>query len=129
MERVLAAEPATPFAGAIAGALRGRPAGDTRRILPILERHPRCGVRAAALSLRSDLAADDASRASLVPLAQGALRSPCWRLQAAALSLLERLGAAPDANAPLPSFLRSDSGKDRSVRDPAAAARASGPSA
>lgn len=119
MERVLAGDPATPFAGAIAGALRERPAGapHMQRILAILDRHPRCSVRAAALSLRSAAAGD----ASLAALAQGALRSPCWRLQAAALAELERLGAAPDADAPLPSFLRSDSGNARRMRDPAAA--------
>jgi len=118
MERLLAGDPATPFAGAIAGALRERAAGAPRmqRILQIFDRHPRCSVRAAALSLRSAAAGD-----ALASLARGALRSPCWRLQAAALAVLERLGAAPDADAPLPSFLRSDSGKARRVRDPAAA--------
>jgi hypothetical protein len=119
IERVLAGDPAMPFAGAIAGALRERPAGapHMRRILPILDQHPSCGVRAAALSLRSVLAAADASRASFVPVAQAALRSPCWRLQAAALTLLKQLGAAPDANAPLPSFLLPGSGKARSFRE------------
>jgi hypothetical protein len=125
MERVLAGDPATPFAGAIAGALRERPADapQIQRILRALDEHPRCGVRAAALSLRSAAAAGDASRA------QAALRSPCWRLQAAALAVLERLGAAPDADVPLPSFLRSGSGKARRARDPAAAIRATGPAA
>jgi hypothetical protein len=108
MEHVLAREPATPFAGAIAGALRERPAGTAQmlRILRVLDEHPRCSARAAALSLRSALTADDASRATIAPHAQAALRSPCWRLQAAALTVLGRLGSARDASAPLASFLR-----------------------
>jgi hypothetical protein len=108
MEHVLAREPATPFAGAIAGALRERQAGTAQmlRILRVLDEHPRCSARAAALLLRSALTADDASRATIAPHAQEALRSPCWRLQAAALTALGRLGSARDASAPLASFLR-----------------------
>jgi hypothetical protein len=76
------------------------------RILRVLDEHPRCSVRTAALSLRSTLATDDASRAASAQQAQAALRSSCWRLQAAALPALDRLGAKPDPGAPLPSFLR-----------------------
>ena len=108
MEHVLARNPATPFAGAIAGALRDRPAGTAQmlRILRVLDEHPRCSARAAALSLRSALTADNASRATIAPHAQAALRSPCWRMQAAALTALGHLGAPPDAGAALASFLR-----------------------
>ena len=114
MEHVLAREPATPFAGAIAGALRERPAGTAQmlRILRVLDEHPRCSARAAALSLRSALTADDAPRATIAPHAQAALHSPCWRMKAAALTVLGRLGSPPDAGAVLPSFLRRPSGPD-----------------
>jgi hypothetical protein len=114
MEHVLAREPATPFAGAIAGALRERPAPAPQmsRILRVLDEHPRCSVRTAALSLRSTLAADEASRAAFAQQAQTALRSPCWRLQAAALSALQRLGIPSPPSADLPSFLRSASRTD-----------------
>jgi len=111
MERALTEEPATPFAGAIAAALRERPAGapQMQRILPVLDAHPRCSVRAAALLLRSAAAGDDAGRASSARLAQAALRSTCWRLQAAALTSLERIGVAPEASVGLASFLRGRS--------------------
>jgi len=115
MERVLATEPATPFAGAIIAALRERPAPapQMQRILRVLDEHPRCGVRTGALSLRSAVAADEVSRASLAPLAQGALRSSCWRLQAQALTVLKRLGVAPGADAALPSFLPTRAAEPR----------------
>ena len=108
MERVLAAEPATPFAGAIAGALRERPAPPPQleRILAALDAHPACGMRSAALRLRNTAATDEASRTSALRAAQSALRSPCWRLQASALAVLRRLGVAPADSAALPSFLR-----------------------
>ncbi len=108
MEHVLAREPATPFAGAIAGALRERPAPAPQmsRILRVLDEHPRCSVRAAALSLRSTFSTDEASRTAFEKQAQAALRSPCWRMQASALAALDRLGAKPDPGTPLPSFLR-----------------------
>jgi hypothetical protein len=54
-----------------------------------------CSAQAAALSARPSTEA-----------AQKALRSTCWRLQAAALDALRKLGAAPDADVELPSFLR-----------------------
>jgi hypothetical protein len=109
MERVLAADAATPFAGAIIGALRERPAPPPQmaRILAALDTHPGCGLRASALRLRADSAANADSRASAVTAAQAALRSPCWRLQASALGALRQLGAAPADSAGLPSFFRS----------------------
>jgi hypothetical protein len=108
MERVLAADAATPFAGAILGALRERPASPPQmaRILAALDAHPGCGLRASALRLRADSAADAGSRASAVTAAQAALRASCWRLQASALAVLTRLGAPPADRAALPTFLR-----------------------
>ncbi|HSB48285.1 MAG TPA: hypothetical protein VLD15_02085 [Burkholderiales bacterium] len=108
MERVLAADPATPFAGAILGALRERPASPPQmaRILAALDAHPGCGLRASALRLRADSAADAGSRASAVTAARAALRASCWRLQASALAALTRLGAPPADRAALPTFLR-----------------------
>ena len=107
MERVLAADPATPFAGAIASALRERPAPPPQmeRILAALDAHPSCGLRSTALRLRSTAATDEAARASALRAAQSALHSPCWRLQASALAVLKRLGVAPADSAALPSFL------------------------
>jgi hypothetical protein len=114
MEHVLAREPATPFAGAIAGALRERPAPAPQmaRILRALDEHPRCSVRAAALSLRSTANADPAWREEAARHAQAALRSPCWRLQAAALGALRRLGVEPATDTALPSFLSVRAGTD-----------------
>ncbi len=112
LEGVLQGEPATPFAGAFAFALRDRPAPapQMQRIVRVLEAHPACSARAAALTLRnavSDGSADgDASRAGIAAAAQAALRSPCWRLQAQGVVVLRRLGMAPVSAAPLPSFLR-----------------------
>jgi hypothetical protein len=40
-------------------------------------------------------------------VAQAALRSSCWLLQASALRTLQKLGVSPDAGAMLPSFLRA----------------------
>jgi hypothetical protein len=98
MERALAADPASPFAFAIAGALRERPAPQPQlqRILSALQGHPSCAVRSAALRLQGS-----------APAAQAALRSSCWRLQATALELLGKLGADVEAGAQLPSFLRA----------------------
>jgi hypothetical protein len=97
MERVLAARPATPFAGPIAGALRTRPAPapQMQRLIGRLAAHPSCGVRVAALSLQRSAAA-----------AQAAMRSDCWRLQARALTLLDELGVAPQNLDAAPGFLR-----------------------
>jgi hypothetical protein len=110
MERVLAGAPKTPHAGAIIGALgeRPAPAPQTARILAALDAHPACGLRAAALRLRRDVAA----RAPAEAAARAALRSSCWRLQAAALDVLRQLGAAPDPGAALPSFFRRDAARE-----------------
>jgi hypothetical protein len=93
-ERLL---PATPFAGAIARALRARPAPapQMQRMLALLSAHPHCSVRVATLSLQQSASA-----------AQAALRSSCWRLQARALRLLEELGVAPENLDAVPEFLR-----------------------
>jgi hypothetical protein len=108
MERMLAAEPATPFANAIAGALTERPAppAQMERLLAVLDAHPGCGLRSAALRLRGMAVDDPDARASALRAADAALRSPCWRLQASALAVLRRLGASPADSAALPSFLR-----------------------
>lgn len=107
MERLLATEPMSPFAGPIARTVLTRPppSPQLERMLRALDGHPRCGVRAAALRLRHITAADAPSRESVTGTAQAALRSPCWRLQATALDVLAHMGAAPDPGATLPSFL------------------------
>jgi len=89
--------PATPFAGAIAGALRARPApaAQMQRLTGRLAVHPSCGVQVAALSLARTAVA-----------AQEALRSSCWRLQSRALRLLNELGVAPENLDAVPQFLR-----------------------
>jgi hypothetical protein len=96
-ERVLAARPATRFAGPIAGALRARPApaAQMQRLTGRLAVHPSCGVQVAALSLARSAAA-----------AQEALRSSCWRLQSRALRLLNELGVAPENLDAVPEILR-----------------------
>ena len=110
MERALAAQPATPFAGPIMAGLgeRPAPAAQMTRMFSALDAYPACGVRAAALRLRHDTAADEGARASAARAAQSALKSSCWRLQAAALNVLRQLGVKPDSGASLPSFLRWD---------------------
>lgn len=109
MEQVLAMQPETPFAGAFAYALRGRPAPAAvmEKVLAVLDSHPRCGVRTFSLSLRERVAKDETSRRRAAMAAQAALRSPCWRLAAEGLVVLERLGIDPERTAGLPSFLRS----------------------
>jgi hypothetical protein len=72
------------------------------------ENDPRCGPRANALAADLAEATDAAARAGLARIAQAALHSTCWRLQAQALVVLKRLGVAPDPAATLPSFLRHD---------------------
>jgi hypothetical protein len=109
IEQVLATQPETPFAGALAYALRGRPAPTAvmEKVLAVLDNHPRCNVRALSLSLRERIANDDASRARAAAAAQAALGAQCWRMAAEGLVVLERLGIAPERTAGLPSFLRS----------------------
>jgi hypothetical protein len=96
-EDVLRDDPATTYAGAIAAALRARPAPAAQmdRLVPRLAAHASCAVRAAALSLEGS-----------VDAAQAALRSTCWRLQARALRLLGERGVAPADLAAVPPFLR-----------------------
>jgi hypothetical protein len=97
MEEFLGADPATPFAIDIALAQRARaaPAAQARRIAPILDRHPHCGVRALALQAFPRREA-----------AEAGVRSSCWQLQAAAKAELGRMGVPLPADAVLPSFLR-----------------------
>jgi len=64
----------------------------------------RRGLGADGLSVIQNILRHEALAALLG--SQAALRSPCWRLQAAALTALGRLGSARDASAPLASFLR-----------------------
>ncbi|HEY5637426.1 MAG TPA: hypothetical protein VIS77_11055 [Burkholderiales bacterium] len=92
-ERVLTAQPASPFAAPIAVALRGRRAPEG--IIARLAAHPACSLRTAALVL-----ADDATGA------QRALGSSCWWMQARALRLLKDAGLAPANPGALPAFLR-----------------------
>jgi hypothetical protein len=103
IEAMLEADPPSPFAEALAVALRARPAPplQLRRIVEALERHPRCALRTAALRIRQASLDPDAAPA------RAALRSSCWRLQAAALDVLKRIGLEPEAADALPSFLRS----------------------
>jgi hypothetical protein len=110
MERALAGQPATPFAGPIMAGLgeRPAPAPQMARMLATLDAYPACGVRAGALRLRRDTAVDEAARAAAARAAQSALGSSCWRLQAAALDVLRQLGVKPEPGASLPSFLRRD---------------------
>ena len=109
-ERVLAEGLAVPLAGPIADAMRARPPSlaQAQRILQALDRHPWCSVRASALRLRQTGVEDGASRAAAVETAQAALRSPCWRLQAAGLRVLGDAGVAPQFDDSVASFLRSD---------------------
>ena len=81
----------------IAIALRQRPPPEAqaREIAALLETHPRCVVRVIALLARPEQAA-----------AEAALRSGCWRLQAAGRGALARLGVPLPADAGLPTFLR-----------------------
>jgi len=96
-ERLLSAKPATPLAGTLAAALRARPmpAAEQQRLVALLDAHPSCGVRTAALRLDGSVEA-----------AQAALRSTCWQLQSRALSALEAKGAAPMDLSRVPAFLR-----------------------
>ncbi len=93
MERMLD----SPHAGAIAGALRARPApaSQMQRIVRKLAVNPLCSVQVSALVLANSAGA-----------AQQALRSGCWRLQARALQMLKDLDAAPGDLSAVPAFLR-----------------------
>ena len=78
MEELLEREPASPLAFWIALSLQTH-STKNEKLLRLLDAHPSCGVRAAALEARGSVAA-----------AQAALGSTCWRLQAAARAVLER---------------------------------------
>ena len=86
--RLLAAYPPPQIAIAMAQALYERPAADTQMLLVqrALARHPSCGVRAAAVRFWPEERE-----------ARAALRSTCWRLQAAGLQALSKLGLEAEA--------------------------------
>jgi len=86
-EALLARDPADPLAAWIAPALPAAPAPLREALREALWRHPSCGVRALSLSEKN---------------LEEAIRSDCWRLQAAAL----RAGAKPGPEVRLPGFLR-----------------------
>jgi len=98
LEKLLAADPATPLAGWIAIALGRRPPPQAQagEIAALLARRESCNVRALALRSWPTLAA-----------AQAGLRSGCFRLQAAARAAFARLGVPLPAGATLASFLRA----------------------
>jgi hypothetical protein len=97
LDAELSREPATPLGSWIALALRRSPPPPPldRALLERLDAHPYCSVRAAALVA--------APRADV---ARRALGSTCYRLQAAAVRALEKLGEPIPADSPLPAFLR-----------------------
>jgi hypothetical protein len=92
---VLETDSATPLAGWIAIALARRPPGNAEEIAALLAKRESCNVRALALRAWPTLAE-----------ARTAIRSGCFRLQAAALAAFARLGVAPPADVPLPAFLQ-----------------------
>jgi len=92
---ILRQEPETPVAGWIAIALARRPASNAEEIAALLAKRESCNVRALALRAWPAL-----------PEARTAIRSDCFRLQAAARAAFARLGVAPPADAALPAFLR-----------------------
>ncbi|MDH4094717.1 MAG: hypothetical protein OEV81_08005 [Betaproteobacteria bacterium] len=96
-KRMLTADPDSRFAGAIAFALRERPAPQPQqgRLVAQLAAHPSCGVRTAALRLDGSVVA-----------AQAALASSCWQLQSRALRILGAQGVAPEDLNAVPLFLR-----------------------
>jgi hypothetical protein len=93
--KLLATYPPPQIAIAMAQALHERPAADTQMLLVqrALARHPSCGVRATVVRFWPEERE-----------ARAALRSSCWRLQAAGLQALSRLGLDADTSN-LPAFL------------------------
>jgi hypothetical protein len=87
----------TPLAGWIAIALAQRPppAAQAEEIAVLLDRRESCHVRALALRAWPTL-----------PAAEAAVRSGCYRLQAAGAAAFARLGRSIPADAALPSFLK-----------------------
>jgi hypothetical protein len=87
----------SPLAGwvAIALAQRPPPAPQAEEIAALLDRRESCNVRALALRAWPTL-----------PAAQSAVRSSCYRLQAAGAAAFVRLGRPLPPDAVLPSFLQ-----------------------
>jgi hypothetical protein len=86
----------SPLAGWVAIALGQRPppAAQAEEIAALLDRRESCNVRALALRAWPTL-----------PAAQSAVRSSCYRLQAAGAAAFARLGRPLPPDAVLPSFL------------------------
>jgi hypothetical protein len=97
MWRELRGKVDTPLAGwvAIALAQRPPPAAQAEEIAALLDRLESCNVRALALRAWPTL-----------PAAQSAVRSSCYRLQAAGAAAFARLGTPLPPDAALPSFLK-----------------------
>jgi hypothetical protein len=97
MWRELRGKVDTPLAGwvAIALAQRPPPAAQAEEIAALLDRRESCNVRALALRAWPAL-----------PAAQSAVRSSCYRLQAAGAAAFARLGRPVPRDAVLPSFLK-----------------------
>jgi hypothetical protein len=87
----------SPLAGwvAIALAQRPPPPAQAEEIAALLDRRESCNVRALALRAWPTL-----------PAAQSAVRSSCYRLQAAGAAAFARLGQPIPPDAVLPSFLK-----------------------
>ncbi len=87
----------SPLAGwvAIALAQRPPPQAQAEEIAALLDRRESCNVRALALRAWPTL-----------PAAQSAVRSSCYRLQAAGAAAFARLGRPLPPDAVLPSFLK-----------------------
>jgi len=112
LEQALNADRAMPLALTVVSALQLRPppAAQADRMLRALDDHPQCSVRASALFLRHAVSTDESMRSAAAAAAQAAMRSSCWRLQAAGRSVLGRLEVVPDDEGDLPSFLRGAPG-------------------
>jgi hypothetical protein len=95
--RELRAEVDSPLAGWVAIALAQRPprAAQAEEIAALLERRESCNVRALALRAWPT-----------IPAAEAAVRSSCYRLQAAGAAAFARLGRPVPPDAVLPSFLK-----------------------
>jgi hypothetical protein len=95
--RELRSQVDTPLAGwvAIALAQRPPPAAQAEEIATLLDRRESCNVRALALRAWPTL-----------PAARSAVRSSCYRLQAAGAAAFARLGTPLPPDTALPSFLK-----------------------
>jgi hypothetical protein len=94
LRTILEKEPATPLAGWIAIALARRPPAEPAPIAALLAQRESCNVRALALRAHPTAGA-----------AEAGIRSPCYRLQAAARAALVGLGRPVPRG--LPSFLEA----------------------